>query len=102
MMVIRVIFAVLIPAVCMGILPAAAGAEEPYQLKQASVIKEVLFDHAGRKVSVRLDSGEELTGTVTKVGDHLVHVSRLSGRDFYDAVIRIDRVSAVIFRAREK
>jgi hypothetical protein len=47
-----------------------------------------------------MDSGEELEGIITTVGDQLVHVARLSKRDFYDAVIRMDKINAVIFRAR--
>ena len=47
-------------------------------------------------------SGDEIEGTVTQVGKTLVHVSRISGKEYYDAVISIDKVSAVRMRVREK
>jgi len=29
-----------------------------------------------------------------------VHISKLSGKDFYDAIIRIDKIESFTFRAR--
>ena len=77
-------------------------AEEPkYELKSpAATVKEVLAENFGKRVIVRLESGESLEGSVNKVGDSVVHLSRISGRDFYDAVVRIDRISAVLFKVR--
>jgi len=49
-----------------------------------------------------LDGGEELEGIVTRVGDQLVHISKLSKRDFFDAVVRIEKIGAVIMRVRDK
>jgi hypothetical protein len=65
-------------------------------------LRETLKSHVGAKVLLRTVAGEEIGGTVRQVGDSAVHLSELSGREFYDAVIRLDHVSAVIVRAREK
>jgi hypothetical protein len=65
-------------------------------------IRDNLKQRIGGRVLLRLVSGEEIGGTVVQVGEHAVHVSGLTGRDFYDAVIRLDQVSAVIIRVREK
>jgi hypothetical protein len=55
----------------------------------------------GRAVKIRLTgSGDEIAGKVQKVGKDLVHVSEIGGREFFDAVIRIDQVSAVIVQVR--
>jgi hypothetical protein len=35
------------------------------------------------------------------VGDHFLHLERLAGRDFYDALVRIEDISAVEARFRE-
>ena len=51
-------------------------------------------------MAIKLNSNEEVEGTVTKVGDSLVHLSKLSGKDFYDAVVLIDRISPVSMRLR--
>lgn len=87
---------------CLAVAVPNVQAEEPkYELKTtAATVRDVLAEQAGKRVIVRLESGENLEGTVTKVGDSVVHLAKLSGRDFYDAVVRIDRISAVLFRVR--
>jgi hypothetical protein len=80
--------------------PIASTEEVKYNLKPAATMKTLLTDSLGKRVVVRLESGEELEGGVTMVGEHLVHLSKLSRRDFFDAFINIDRISAVIVRAR--
>jgi hypothetical protein len=37
-----------------------------------------------------------------KLGDKLVHLSELSGAEFYDAVVATDDVSAVVVRAKSR
>lgn len=81
--------------------PGLSAQEKSYELKSATVtVKDVLSEHIGKRVIVRMDTGDNLEGTVNKIGDSLVHISRISGRDFYDAAIRIDKISAVIFKVR--
>ena len=80
--------------------PAALADELKFELKANASMKEVLTELMGKRVAIRLQYGEQIEGTVTMVGNSLAHISRLSGKDFYDAVISIDRVSAVIVKAR--
>ena len=61
-------------------------------------VKIVLEASLGRTVTLHLSSGQEIGGTVAKVGDHVVHLSRIVGRDYYDAVVVLDRVDAVLFK----
>lgn len=81
---------------------AISADEQKFELKSSAGMHEFLAENVGKRVALRLDSGDEIEGTVTQVGKSLVHVSRLSGKEFYDAVISIDRVSAVRMRVREK
>jgi hypothetical protein len=62
--------------------------------------REVLTAHIGQRVSVRTDTGEGLEGNVVSVGLQLVHIEKLTGKEFYDAVIKIDRISSVVVRVR--
>ena len=55
----------------------------------------------GKKVYVTLDSGKTLAGFVKKVGNHLVHLEKLDGKDFFDALIRINSINAIEARFRE-
>ena len=80
--------------------PIASAAEVTYDLKPAATMKALLTDSIGKRVVLRLESSEEIEGTVVVVGEHLVHISKLSKRDFFDAFVSIDRISAVIIRVR--
>jgi hypothetical protein len=75
--------------------------EKKYELNAAFSIREILKEQIGKTVSIKSDSGREFEGVVVTVGDHLVHISRLSEKNFYDAVIRIDKIHAVIFKVRD-
>lgn len=76
--------------------------ETVFKLNPSATMREVLSEYSGKLLAVRLDSGEELEGAVTIVGNSLVHLSKLSGKEFYDAVVSIDRISAVRMRARNR
>jgi hypothetical protein len=87
---------------CMAVYaPNVFADDQKYELKSAAAtVKEVLAENINKRVIVRMDTGDNLEGTVSKVGDGLVHISKLSGKDFYDAVVRIDKISAVLFKVR--
>jgi hypothetical protein len=55
----------------------------------------------GKKVNVTLDSGVIIVGLVKGVGDHLVHLEKLAGKEYFDALIRIDRIDAIDARFRQ-
>ena len=55
----------------------------------------------GRKIYVTLDSGKTLVGFLKEVGDHLIHLEKLDGREFFDALIRIEDISAIEIRFRK-
>ncbi len=82
-------------------MPAPAD-EAKFELKVSATMRDILAERTGKRTTLRLSSGEDIEGTVTMVGNGLVHVSKLTGKDFYDAVIEIDRISAVIMRVRER
>ena len=99
----KYVITALMIALCWSVSPAPAvfADEAKYDLKTpAATIKDVLVEQTGKRVIVRLETGENLEGTVNKVGESVVHIAKISGRDFYDAVVRIDRISAVLFKVR--
>lgn len=53
-----------------------------------------------KKVYVALNSGKTLTGFVKAVGDHLIHIEKLEGKDYFDALIRIENINAIDTRFR--
>jgi hypothetical protein len=96
----RIFFAVALVA---GLLIASQGitaAQEKPGFNPSAGLKDNLASNIGKRVSLMISAGESIEGTIEKVGDHFVLMSRLSGKDFYDALVRIDEVKAVVFRAR--
>ena len=49
----------------------------------------------GKKIYVTLDSGKTFAGFVKEVGNHLMHLEKLDGKDFFDALLRIENISAI-------
>ncbi len=66
-----------------------------------ATIKDNLEALTGKRVSLVLVSGKVVVGRVKAVGDHLVHVEKLEQRDFFDALVRIDQISAIDTRFRK-
>ena len=54
----------------------------------------------GKKVVVTLKSGKAFTGNIKDVGNHLVHLERLEGKEYFDALIVIQDISAIDTRFR--
>lgn len=66
----------------------------------AGEIPDVLRARIGKPVTVLLRSGKEYGGTVAEVRGQSVVLKNLSGKEFYDALIRLDDVSAIELRNR--
>ncbi len=94
-----IIFAVAF-AVLLGAAQIAPAAEDGPGFNAFVGMKENLLLNVGKRVSLRITAGEAIEGTIVKVGDQSVQLSKLSGRDYYDAIVRIDRIEAIIFKAR--
>jgi hypothetical protein len=78
-----------------------AGPEKKMVFEEQDGMATVLKRLEGKPVRIRLaGSGEEVLGKLQKVGKELAHLSDLSGREFFDAVVRIDQVSAVAVQVR--
>ena len=60
--------------------------------------QSVLAAQKGKRVTVRLMSGQELTGTVREANAKLVVLAAVSGREFFDAVIPLEAIEAVLIR----
>lgn len=80
--------------------PPSVSAQDASLEVNADAIKVNLERQMGKRVRLRLVSGQDVEGTVVAVGTAGVHVSRLAGMDFYDAVVRLDQIAAVVVRVR--
>jgi preprotein translocase subunit YajC len=76
--------------------------EQKYEMQNSDTVRSVLATHAGKEVIVKLTSGGDIQGVVTKVGDSMVQISKISTMSYYDAVIRIDSIAAVLLKVRTR
>lgn len=72
------------------------------QLYAGIPLEDNLIALKGKSVTVTLLSGKQLTGIVREVKNHLLHLERLSLKDFYDALIRVDHISSIEARVRQE
>ncbi len=80
--------------------PMLMAGENKLEIRDSDTITDVLQRNIGKNVELKLVSGDTLRGKVAKVTQHVVHVSKLTGKEFYDAIVRKDNISAVIIRIR--
>lgn len=76
-------------------------AQGKIDLQTSDTILGILQKNIGQVVELRMKSGEKIAGKLEKVGDKLVHLSSLTGAEFFDAAVDAGDVSAVIVRTKK-
>jgi len=66
-----------------------------------SSMEDNLKSLIGKKIYVSLDSGTTFAGYVKEVGNHLLHLEKLDGKDYFDALLRIENIKAIDTRFRD-
>ena len=84
---------------CLGFLPLKAMAD-PITLKADDTVQSVLNANLGKRVTVMLKSGQELSGKVATVTAQVTHINQLTGKEFYDAVVATKSIIAVVVRVK--
>ena len=104
-----IVLAVLTITLCLSVsvflppqsLAGSVTAVEGSNFDAASSLADNLKTYIGKNVYVHLTSGNTLQGYVKAVGKDLVHIEKLAGKEYYDALIRIDQITAMEVRFRE-
>lgn len=79
----------------------AEGQTKQYvQLNAEITLADNLLALKGKTVTIYMTSGQGMTGIVKDVKDHLLHLEKISQKEFYDSIIRLDIISAIEARAR--
>ena len=73
---------------------------EAVQFNVSTSMADNLSMLKGKTVTVYLASGQTITGTVNDVKGNLLHLAKLNQKDFFDALVAIDRISAIDTRVR--
>jgi len=92
----------LILAVTLAFVCSDLFAQGKIDLQPSDTILSVLQRNMGQIVELRMTSGEKIGGKVEKIGDKLVHISQLTGAEFYDAAVDVAQVAAVVVRTKSK
>ncbi len=77
----------------------ATGAE--LKVGANDTVQSVLAAQKGARVTVRVRSGQELTGVVREVNARVVQLGAVTGKEFFDAVVPLEAVDAVLVRTKE-
>lgn len=70
-------------------------------ISESDTSRSVLAAQKGKRVTLRLQSGQEITGLVRETNATLVVVGALTGREFFDAIVPIESIEAVIIRTKQ-
>ncbi len=82
---------------------SVAGAEqEAVRFNLSASVADNLSMLKGRTVTVYLVSGQTITGTVNDVKGNLLHLAKLSQKDFFDALVGIEHIAAIDTRVRSQ
>jgi hypothetical protein len=73
-------------------------AQEKAALQPNATVVSLLQGSAGKSVELHLRSGEKMGGKIAQVTDNVVHLSNLTGAEYFDAFIDAKDVSAVVVR----
>jgi hypothetical protein len=84
-----------------GLVCAAPSPGAELRIGSGDSTETVLAAQKGKRVTVRLRSGQEITGTVGNVTGKLVQFGAVSGKEFFDAVVPLEAIEAVIVRTKD-
>jgi len=83
------------------LVSSGADKKDKFLIRTTDNILTILQQEIDLPVKLQLRSGAQISGTVTRIGVGVVQISEVSGMELFDAVVKIDDISAVLFRARK-
>jgi hypothetical protein len=95
------IFASFMFASCLLALPALPAQAQDLNVTANDSVQSVLAAQKGKRVTLRLSGGQELTGVMREATAKLVVLGGLTGREFFDAAVPLEKVEAVIVRNKQ-
>ena len=87
------LFGFIAAAVC-----SSLSAQDKTGLQSNATVLGILQGSAGKTVELHLNSGEKIGGKIEKVTENVVHLSNLTGAEYFDGFINTKDISAVVIR----
>ena len=73
-------------------------AQDKVGLQPNATVLSILQGSAGKTVELHLNSGEKIGGKIQQVTDNVVHLSHLTGAEYFDGFINTKDISAIVIR----
>jgi hypothetical protein len=73
-------------------------AQEKAAMQPNATVLSLLQGSAGKAVELHLRSGEKMGVKVARITENVVHLSNLTGTEFFDAFVDVKDISAVVVR----
>jgi hypothetical protein len=80
----------------------ATAAEAVPNVDSPELIRQTLNQNLGKRVKIRLLSGQDLEGKLGKVGAYGIVLTELTGMEFFEATVRLEQIAGVIVRSAGK
>jgi hypothetical protein len=77
-------------------------AQDKPTLQPNATILSILQGNTGKTVELRLNSGEKIGGKIEQVNENLALLSHLTGAEFFDGLVNVKDISAVVIRSAGK
>ena len=95
-------YSLLLVMIITSVVGASSFAQDKTGLQANASVAGILQGNTGKSVELHLRSGEKMGGKVAQVTDSVVHLSNLTGAEYFDAFVDMKDVSAVVVRVGGK
>lgn len=80
----------------------AALADNTIQLQDNGTIQSILQHQVGQSVELRMKSGEKIGGKLEKLNEKVAHLTQLTDAGYFEAVVVLEDIAAMVLRAKNK
>jgi hypothetical protein len=95
-------YSLLVATIITAVICASSFAQDKASLQPNATVVSLLQGSAGKSVELHLRSGEKMGGKIAQVTDNIVHLSNLTGAEYFEAFVDVKDISAVVVRAAGK
>ncbi len=95
-------YSLLVAIIITAVICANSFAQDKASLQPNATVVGLLQGSAGKSVELHLRSGEKMGGKIAQVTDNIVHLSNLTGAEYFDAFVDVKDISAVVVRIAGK
>ena len=95
-------YSLFVAIITTAVIGASSFGQDKASLQPNATVASLLQGSAGKSVELHLRSGEKMGGKVAQVTDNIVHLSNLTGAEYFDAFVDVKDISAVVVRVAGK